>query len=382
MYRLPYLQMMKIERLLKTTVEQQLNLGKAIVILGARQVGKSTLVKDILKNKGNYLFLDGDDFSVQQQLEHPNTEFLKRLISDFSIIFIDEVQRIKNIGITAKIITDQFPEVQLILSGSSAFELNNETGEALTGRKWEYQLYPVSMEELQQTIGFLQAGQQLEQRIVYGMYPDVFNYAGKEKEVLNNLINSYLYKDVLALTGIKKPDVLQKLTQALALQTGNEVSYNELAQLLGINKETVGNYIDVLEKAYVVFRVNPFSRNIRNEIKTNRKIYFYDTGLRNALISNFNPLNIRADKGALWENFLVAERIKFLKYHKIYTNTYFWRTAQQQEIDWVEERDGNITAYEFKWKAKHKIKVSKNFTETYKATVKLIDSNNYFEFIS
>lgn len=374
--------MMKIERLLKTTVEQQLNLGKAIVILGARQVGKSTLVKDILKNKGNYLFLNGDDFSVQQQLEHPNTEFLKRLISDFSIIFIDEAQRIKNIGITAKIITDQFPEVQLILSGSSAFELNNETGEALTGRKWEYQLFPVSMEELQQTIGFLQAGQQLEQRIVYGMYPDVFNYAGKEKEVLNNLINSYLYKDVLALTGIKKPDVLQKLTQALALQTGNEVSYNELAQLLGINKETVGNYIDVLEKAYVVFRVNPFSRNIRNEIKTNRKIYFYDTGLRNALISNFNPLNIRADKGVLWENFLVAERIKFLKYHKIYTNTYFWRTAQQQEIDWVEERDGNITAYEFKWKAKHKIKVSKNFTETYKATVKLIDSNNYFEFIS
>lgn len=372
---------MKIERILKNSVADQFNKRKAIVITGPRQVGKSTLIKDILQNK-EHLFLNGDDFSVQQQLEQPNTEFLKRLIGANTIVFIDEAQRIPNIGMTSKIITDQFLKVQLILSGSSAFDLNNEINEPLTGRKWEYNLYPISVEELQNTAGFLQASQQLEQRIVYGMYPDVFNYSGEEKEVLNNLVNSYLYKDVLSLTNIKKPDIMQKLTRALALQIGNEVSYNELSQLLGINKETVSNYIDLLEKAFVIFRIHPFSRNIRNEIKTNRKIYFYDTGLRNALISNFNPLNLRNDKGALWENFIIAERIKYLSYHKLYTNVYFWRTAQQQEVDWVEEKDGVLNAYEFKWDAKGKSKFPKSFMETYNATGKMIDKNNYFEFVS
>jgi predicted AAA+ superfamily ATPase len=213
------------------------------------------------------------------------------------------------------------------------------------------------------------------------MYPDVFNHIGKEREVLENLINSYLYKDILALSGIKKADILQKLTQALALQMGNEVSYNELSQLLNVNKETVSSYIDLLEKAYVLFRVSPFSRNLRNEIKTNRKIYFYDTGLRNALISNFNGLEFRQDKGALWENFLISERIKYLKYHKIYAKTYFWRTVQQQEIDWIEEIDGKIRVYEFKWKSKKKVKFPKKFVDTYKAEVKVIDTDNYYEFI-
>lgn len=373
---------MKIERILKSTLQEQFNLGKAIVLIGPRQVGKSTLIKDVLKTKDNHLFLDGDDFLVQQELEKPNTEFIKRLIGQSKIVFIDEAQRIKNIGITSKIITDQFPEVQLILSGSSALDLNNEINEPLTGRKWEYNLYPISWEEFQNTYGFLKAQQQLEQRVIYGMYPDVLNYPDKEEEVLNNLVNSYLYKDILMLTGIKKPDKLQKLVQALALQIGNEVSYNELSQLLGINKETVSNYIDLLEKAYVVFRVNPFSRNLRNEIKTNRKIYFYDNGIRNAVISNFNPLNLRVDKGALWENFLIVERMKFLNYHKVYSNNYFWRTTQQQEIDWVEERNGTITAYEFKWKKDSKNKIPKKFTENYNAENKVIDSGNYFEFIS
>ncbi|MEX2590348.1 MAG: ATP-binding protein, partial [Chitinophagales bacterium] len=359
---------------------EQFNQGKAIVLIGPRQVGKSTLIKDILEQK-DHLFFDGDDFSVQQQLSDPNTSYLRRLIGDKKIVFIDEAQRIKNIGITSKIIIDQFRDVQLILSGSSAFELNNEINEPLTGRKWEYNLYPISFQELEKEIGFSEVSKQLEQRIIYGMYPDLFNHLGKEREVLENLINSYLYKDILMLSGIKKADVLQKLTQALALQIGNEVSYNELSQLLNINKETVSNYIDLLEKAYVLYRVNPFSRNLRNEIKTNRKIYFYDTGLRNALISNFNALEFRQDKGALWENFIISERIKYLKYHKIYAKTYFWRTVQQQEIDWIEEVDGKITAYEFKWKSKKKVKFPKKFVETYKAEVKVIDTNNYFDFI-
>ena len=371
---------MNITRILKTTLIEQFNSGKAIVLIGPRQVGKSTLIREILKQQ-HYLFLDGDDFKVQQQLIEPNTNYLKRLIGDKKIVFIDEAQRIKNIGITSKIIIDQFKEVQLILSGSSAFELNNEINEPLTGRKWEYNLYPISFQELEQTIGFSEVSKQLEQRIIYGMYPDALNYIGKEKEVLENLINSYLYKDILMLSGIKKADVLQKLTQALALQIGNEVSYNELSQLIGVNKETISSYIDLLEKAYVLFRVNPFSRNLRNEIKTNRKIYFYDTGLRNALISNFNQLELRQDKGALWENFLISERIKYLKYHKLYTKTYFWRTAQQQEIDWIEEIDGKITAYEFKWKSKNKVKFPQKFIEAYQAEVKVIDTDNYYEFI-
>ncbi len=372
---------MNVERLLKAQLVERFHQGKAIVLTGPRQVGKSTLIKNILKEKGTYLFINGDDFSVQDQLEQANTAFLKRLINDHKIVFIDEAQRIKNIGVTSKIIIDQFSSVQLILSGSSAFDLNNEINEPLTGRKWGFNLYPISMEELRQTVGLLETSQLLESRIIYGMYPDVLNFPGREEEVLHNLVESYLFKDILALGGLRKPDVLQKLVQALALQIGNEVSYSELGQLVGINKETVGNYIDLLEKAYVVFRVNPFARNIRNEIKTNRKIYFYDTGVRNALISNFNVLGKRADKGALWENFLIAERIKYLKYHRVYANTYFWRTVQQQEIDWVEERNGVITAYEFKWQVKNKKKVPKNFVETYAADFHIIDRNNYYDFI-
>ncbi len=371
---------MKVERILKNTLIEKFNSGKAIVLIGPRQVGKSTLINSILKEK-DFLFLDGDDFSVQQQLSEPSTNYLKRLIGDKKIVFIDEAQRIKHIGITSKIIIDQFKDLQLILSGSSAFELNNEINEPLTGRKWEYNMYPISFEELEKTIGFLEVNSQLEQRIIYGMYPDVINHVGKEQEVLENLINSYLYKDILMLSGIKKADSLQKLTQALALQIGNKVSYNELSQLIGVNKETVSSYIDLLEKAFVLFRVNPFSRNLRNEIKTNRKVYFYDTGLRNALISNYNSLALRQDKGALWENFLISERVKYLKYHKRYSKTYFWRTAQQQEIDWVEEIDGKITAFQFKWKSKKKVKFPQKFIDAYQAEVKVIDTNNYFEFI-
>jgi len=372
--------MMQVTRILKTILIDQFHQGKAIVLIGPRQVGKSTLINEILENK-DFLFFDGDDFATQKLLELPNTTLIKRLIGDKKIVFIDEAQRIKNIGITSKIIIDQCKDVQLILSGSSAFELNNEINEPLTGRKWEYNLFPISFEELEKAIGFLEVNRQLEQRVIFGMYPDVLNYPGREREVLENLINSYLYKDILMLSGIKKADMLQKLTMALALQIGSEVSYTELSNTLGMNKETVSNYIDLLEKAYVVFRVNPLSRNLRNEIKTNKKIYFYDTGLRNALISNFNSLDLRQDKGALWENFLIAERIKHLKYHRKYSKTYFWRTVQQQEIDWVEEIDGSIQAYEFKWKSKNNVKIPQKFIDAYNADFKVVDINNYHEFI-
>jgi len=372
---------MKVDRILKETILEKFHLGKAIVITGPRQTGKTTLINEVLKEFDTPLFINGDDFNNKQMLEQPNTQFLERLIGKNKIVFIDEAQKINNIGITAKIIIDKFKDVQLILSGSSTFDLNNQINEPLTGRKWEYHLFPISWKEFQDNVGFLDAKNKLEDRILYGMYPDVLNFVGEEVEVLNNLKNSYLYKDVLALSGIKKPDVLQKLTQALALQIGNEVSYNELAQLCGINKETVSNYIDLLEKAFVVFRLHPFSRNIRNEIKTNRKIYFYDTGIRNAVISNFNPLHLRNDKGALWENFLISERIKFLNYQKDYSKYYFWRTVQQQEIDWVEEKDGKINAYEFKWNDRKKARAPKKFIEAYKASFSVVNSSNFYDFV-
>ena len=262
-----------IERLLGQKILHRLNKGKAIFLIGPRQVGKTTLINSILENR-EHLFLDGDDSTVRSLLTNPNTEQLKSIIGNYTTVFIDEAQRIENIGLTLKIIADQFKHVQLLVSGSSAFELNNQTSEPLTGRKWDYKLYPISWQELANHIGYIKSEQQLELRILYGMYPDVINNLGDEVEVLKELTNSYLYKDILAFSGIRKPQVLERLLRALALQIGSEVSYNELAQLVGVDKNTVGNYIDILEKGYVIFRLTSFSRNLRNEIKTNQKIYF------------------------------------------------------------------------------------------------------------
>ncbi|MFS4416524.1 ATP-binding protein [Maribacter sp. 2307ULW6-5] len=369
-----------IKRVLEEKIAQKLDKGKAILVIGPRQVGKTTLINSILENR-EHLFLDGDDSTVRNLLTDPNTEQLKSIIGNYNTLFIDEAQRIENIGLTLKIITDQFKKVQLLVSGSSAFELNNQTGEPLTGRKWEYKLYPISWQELEESIGYVKSEQQIELRILYGMYPDVINNPGDEIEVLKQLTNSYLYKDILAFSGIRKPQVLEKLLRALALQLGSEVSYNELAQLVGVDKNTVSNYIDVLEKGYVIFRLSSFSRNLRNEIKTNQKIYFYDTGVRNAIIGNFNLLDSRSDKGGLWENFLIAERIKKLAYDGSLANSYFWRTKQQQEIDYVEEVSGEITGFEFKWNEKAKAKLPKSFMESYNAIIEVIHRNNFREFL-
>ncbi|MDF0706657.1 ATP-binding protein [Flagellimonas okinawensis] len=369
-----------IKRQLEETISNKLDKGKAIILIGPRQVGKTTLINSILESRP-YLFLNGDDPTVRNLLTDPNTEQLRQIIGSNTTLFIDEAQRIENIGLTLKLITDQFKNVQLLVSGSSAFELNNQTSEPLTGRKWEYRLYPISWVELENDIGYLKSEQQFELRILYGMYPDVINNLGNEIEVLKELTNSYLYKDILAYGGIRKPQVLEKLLRALALQIGNEVSYNELSQLVGVDKNTVSNYIDILEKGYVVFRLTSFSRNLRNEIKTNQKIYFYDTGVRNALIGNFNALNSRTDLGNLWENFLISERVKKLSYQNSFANPYFWRTKNQQEIDYVEEVSGEITAYEFKWNPKIKVKIPKSFTETYSSNVKVINSSNFRDFL-
>ena len=369
-----------IKRALFQKLNEKFNKGKAIVLLGPRQVGKTTLINTCLEGK-DFLLLNGDDPEIRNLLENTGVSKLRLIIGKNTLIFIDEAQRIKDIGLIAKMIIDQFKEVQLIVSGSSALEINQSTQEPLTGRKFEYQLFPISWEEFENHVGYLEANTQLEERLIYGMYPDVLNNRSDAGEILKQLTTSYLYKDVLSITGIKKPELLDKLLKALALQIGSEVSYNELANLLQIDKTTVSKYIDLLEKAYIVFRLNSYCRNQRNEIKNNRKIYFYDNGIRNIIINNLNPLELRTDKGALWENFLISERIKLQQYNQLYTNNYFWRTVQKQEIDFVEEINGQVTAYEFKWNSKGKAKIPAVFLNQYNAIGKIIDKENFREFV-
>ncbi|SHJ97162.1 ATP-binding protein [Pseudozobellia thermophila] len=368
------------KRTLQDIVESKLGKGKAILLVGPRQVGKTTLIKEIIASK-EHLFLDGDDPTVRSLLNTPNTTQIKSILAAHKIVFIDEAQRIEGIGLTLKIITDQFKDVQLLVSGSSSFDLSNALNEPLTGRKWEYQLYPISWEEFENKHGYLAAEQQLENRMLYGFYPDVLNHPGEEKELLKQLVNSYLYRDILAYSNIRKPEVLEKLVQALALQLGSEVNYNELASIVGVDKNTVANYIDILEKGFVIYKLNSFSRNIRNEIKKNKKIYFYDNGVRNMVLGNFTPLALRQDTGALWENFLITERLKQNTYKNTNAKMYFWRTKQQQEVDLVEERNGVITGFEFKWKAKKKLRLPKTFVNEYKAKEVIVDHTNFREFI-
>jgi hypothetical protein len=370
-------------RLLEKIIKDKIVFKKAIIVLGSRQTGKTTLLSHITVEMKNVLFLNCDNPIVRQQLENANYETLLQLIGSNKVLFIDEAQRVKNIGLTLKIIIDQIKDVQLFISGSSAFELANEMNEPLTGRKWEYILYPISWQEFESNVGYLTAIQQFENRLIYGMYPEIINKKGDEIEVLQQLTTSLLYKDILSHSGIRKPDVLEKLLRALALQIGSEVNFNELSSLLRVDKNTVNTYINLLEKTFIIFRLNPLSRNLRNEINTSRKIYFYDNGIRNSLISNFSPLEFREDKGALFENFLISERVKALHYNKVYSNIYFWRTTQQQEIDYVEDRNGELFAFEFKFSAGKNPKLPITFSKNYPETeFKVINKENFQEFLN
>lgn len=371
---------MRINRGLYSKIESNFHKGKAILLTGPRQVGKTTLINQLLEDK-NYLFLDGDDPTVLELLANANTEMLRNIIAGYDFVFIDEAQRIPNIGLKAKIIIDQIKDVQLIISGSSALDLNDRFQESLTGRKFEYNLYPISWNEYETKFGFLQAHQNFELRLIYGMYPDVISNPGNEYEILKNLTSSYLYKDIFALSGIRKPQVLEDLVRALAFQVGNEVSYNEIAQLIGVDKNTVNNYIDLLEKAFVVFRLHSFSRNLRNEIKFNRKIYFYDNGIRNMVIGNLNPVELRQDKGVLFENFMISERLKALNLKGRQVGTYFWRTTAQQEIDYIETEADTVNAFEFKWAPKKKIKAPASFMQAYDSEFKVVTKENFREFL-
>jgi len=371
-----------IKREIENMVSARMFSGKAIIVIGARQVGKTSSLLNLMKGYENPLLLDCDDKIVRELLNEPSTEQIRNIIGNHKIVFIDEVQRISTIGLTAKIIVDKFPEVQLLMSGSSAIEVRNNLSESLTGRKWEHLMTPVSWGELEQTDGYVKALQQLDLRLIYGMYPEIITHPSEEKERLKQLIDSYLYKDILTYSAIKKPEVLEKLLQALAFQIGTEVSYNELAQICKVDKNTIKGYIELLEKGFIIFTINGFNRNLRNELKFAKKVYFWDNGVRNSLINNFNPIGLRDDKGALWENFVISERLKRNNYFNPFIKSYFWRTTSQQEIDYIEETDGKLTAYEIKWNENAKIKKFTTFTETYHSDVQLIHKKNFRDILT
>jgi len=371
-----------IKRIIEKKIESKFDTKKAIIILGARQTGKTTLLKSIFLNKKNVLWLNGDDPAVRLNFQNISINKLRNIVGDKKYIVIDEAQMISDIGLKMKLITDYFDNIQLIASGSSSFELANRVNEPLTGRKWEFKLFPLSFKEMVDYHGYWEEYNQLENRMIYGYYPDVVLSENNKIEILNSLASDYLYKDILIWNKIKKSDKLLKLLQALAFQVGSQVSYSELGLMCGLNHETVESYIDLLQKSFVIFKLTSFSRNLRNELKKSKKIYFYDNGIRNAIIANFNPIILRNDIGALWENFIISERIKYTSYNNLYSNKYFWRTNKQKEIDYIEEYGGKLHAYEFKWNKKVKLKVPKSFISTYPdAELQIINPDNFGPFI-
>jgi len=355
-----------VQRIIENQIRARLFKGKAILLFGARQTGKTTLLKKIVHSYGSdALWLNADEYDIKERFNNPTSTSIKALIGTKKLVILDEAHQIPDIGIALKLLVDTYPEIQVVASGSSAFELQNKTSEPLTGRKIEFQLFPLSYRELADHNQVLIEQRLLEHRLVFGSYPEVVNNQGNEVEVLKLLSDSFLYRDLLMLENIKKPEKLVKLLQALAYQIGQEVSYNEVGNLIGLDSKTVEAYVRLLEKSFVVFRLPSFSRNLRNELKASKKIYFYDNGIRNALISSFQLLEGRQDIGALWENYLVSERRKSNSYGMFYGNAYFWRTKEQQEIDYIEEVDGGLRAYEFKWKEKANQRITKTFSRAY-----------------
>ena len=378
--------------MLEEKIEKNLFKGKVIILYGARQTGKTTLVKslshrlnssldDKFLDRAKSIYLNCDEPDIKDALTNKTSTELKYFIGNSNLVIIDEAQRVKNIGLTLKLLADNFPNIQIIATGSSSFELSNSVIEPLTGRKLEFYLYPLSIGELKTIYSDLEINRLLENLIIYGMYPEIVLDGDNREVSLKELARSYSYKDILTYQNIKNHDALIKLLQALALQAGSEVSYNELSNLLGIDKKTVENYIQILEKAFIIFRLTSFNTNKRNELKKLRKIYFYDTGIRNALINNLNPLNLRQDTGALWENYIISERIKFLKNSGMDRRSYFWRTLSKQEVDYIEEEAGNIYGFEIKWK-EDRLRVPKPFLDAYpNAKSSLVNSKNYMKFV-
>lgn len=376
---------MQVQRALKSTILNKLNTSpKGVVIYGARQVGKTTLAKEIIEElQLKTLVVNGDQTKYVDILSSRNLAKIKELVSGYELLLVDEAQRIPEIGISLKIIRDELPDLKLIVTGSSSLDLASSISEPLTGRVWTYKLYPVSIGELANIYSDFELKDQLAERMVYGSYPELIGMSGgdQKREYLQVLSDAYLYKDLLELSGIRNTNKIRDLLKLLAFQVGNEVSLTELGTQLEMGKDTVAKYIDYLEKSFIVFRLSGLNRNLRKEVGKKDKIYFYDLGVRNILIDNLKNLKDRSDVGALWENFLVIERMKRNAYIGIVTNTYFWRTYTGAELDYVEECEGLMSGYEFKY-AKDKVKPPKSWGETYtNARFELINTDNWLEFV-
>lgn len=372
-----------ISRIIEKRIKERLFKEKVIILYGARQVGKTTLAQKILEEFGeNGKYLNCELASVETGLSVLEAEKIKSFLGDYKIIVLDEAQNIRNIGKVLKIIVDTYPKMQIIATGSSSFNLFQKISEPLTGRNFQFTLYPLSSDEIKENKDLFYLESKLENLLRFGGYPGVFGLSEEDaKERLNEISSNYLYKDILKFEGLKKSSVIKDLLRALALQIGQEVSYHELAAKLGINRLTVQKYIDILEQAFIVFKLNSFSRNKRKEISKSIKVYFHDLGVRNSLIENYNPLEIRNDAGFLWENFCMIERKKYNEYNMNFANMYFWRTYDQKEIDLIEEREGKLFAYEFKWNDK-KTKIPKSFLANYPdSEFKIIDKSNYWQFL-
>ena len=371
-----------IKRDLENRLRRRLGSGKALIIMGARQVGKTTLLHQLLDGDEGVLWLTGDEQDVRDMMESATAVRLRQFFGKHSTVVIDEAQRIADVGIKLKLITDYLKEYQLIATGSSSFELANRINEPLTGRKWEFRMFPLSFSEMVQHTDLLQEKRMLPHRLVYGYYPDVVAHEADARQILSQLADSYLFKDVFQFGLIHKPDNLIKLLKALAYQVGSEVSNAELAQLCGLDAKTVEKYITVLEQSYIIFRLGSYSSNLRNELKFKRKIYFVDNGVRNALISAFDPAETRTDVGALFENFVVSERMKLNVASGRFAEGYFWRTKQKQEIDYVEKTGQSLSAFEFKWNPKRKASAPATFTKAYpEAKFTVVNRDNIQDFL-
>lgn len=373
------------EKLIKRTIEAQLLTKlkdkKAIILLGPRQAGKSTLL-EIIRAHIPVAVWDGDESDIRENLSQPTSTRIKAMLGQHTVVIIDEAQRIENIGLCIKLIVDKIKDVKVLASGSSSFELANKINEPLTGRKWEFNLFPLSFGEMAAYSSLMEERRLLNHRLIYGYYPEIVNTPGEDVSRLKQLADSYLYKDILTWERIQKPDKLEKLVQALAFQMAQLINYHELGQICGLNSETVEKYINLLEKAFIVYRLPSYSRNLRNEIKKMNKIYFYDNGLRNAVINQFNPVNIRNDIGQLWENWFVTERLKFLKNNGKLANRFFWRTTAQQEIDYIEESEDILLGFECKWNTKSKGGITKVFKNAYPhAQIQMISPDNFEDFL-
>lgn len=371
-----------ISRIIEKNINKELFQSKAIILLGARQVGKSTLLNNMFDDNQQILWLDAENPDVHQIFENANSKRLELFFEENKIIIIDEAQKINNIGSKLKLITDYLPKIQVIATGSSSFELRNKLNEPLTGRKFEHKLFPLSFNEMKNHIGLIEEIRMLPHRLVFGYYPEVVTTQNSEEKILKLLSDSYLYKDILLFNGIRKPEKMQELLKALAWQIGSEVNYNELGKLIGLKSETIEEYIHILEQSFVIYRLNSFHTNQRNEIKKGKKVYFYDLGIRNAIINDFSPFEIRKDKGNLFENFIINELIKENEYKENFENFYFWRTTEQQEVDLIMEKNSLLKTYEIKWNSKTKAKLPLSFTNKYpKSQFAIINSENFFEYL-